>query len=472
MSDGDGARRRSTSRTSIAGSRASPTTGSRCCGARRRSTGRTSATARASGRSPATTTSSPSQGLETYSSEAGGTSLKDLDARAGRVAQVDDRHRPAPAHAAARHRQPGLHAARRPRLRGAHPRPRPRDPRRARSRARVRLRREVAAELPMRVFSEIMGVPVEDRRLLVDLGDRLLGNTDPDVMGAEPSPSGRCRSRSCASCRSRARRAPRCSRTAASWRRDARGASRATTSRRSSSRPRSTASRLSEREFETFFLLLATAGNETTRHTLSLRAARAARAPGRSAAGCVADPALRPTAAEEMLRWAPSRAPLPPHGHPHDELHGQTIQAGDKVAIWYVSGNRDEDAVPGAPTASTSAARRTGTSPSASAARTTAWARTWRGWRSNLARGDAPAASTGSSSPASRAAALELLQRRQARCPCGWDDGDRRRDAAGSRRARDPGALHRPARRRARQGHPDRASSTASPRTASPSARR
>ena len=37
----------------------------------------------------------------------------------------------------------------------------------------------------MWVFSEIMGLPVEDRRLLIDLGDRLLGNTDPEVMGPE-----------------------------------------------------------------------------------------------------------------------------------------------------------------------------------------------------------------------------------------------------------------------------------------------
>jgi cytochrome P450 len=43
---------------------------------------------------------------------------------------------------------------------------------------------DVSAELPMWVFSEIMGLPVDDRRLLIDLGDKLLGNTDPEVMGA------------------------------------------------------------------------------------------------------------------------------------------------------------------------------------------------------------------------------------------------------------------------------------------------
>ncbi|HJU47107.1 MAG TPA: hypothetical protein VJ689_03175, partial [Gaiellaceae bacterium] len=44
---------------------------------------------------------------------------------------------------------------------------------------------DVASEIPMWVFSEIMGLPVEDRRLLIDLGDKILGNTDPEVMGEE-----------------------------------------------------------------------------------------------------------------------------------------------------------------------------------------------------------------------------------------------------------------------------------------------
>ena len=37
----------------------------------------------------------------------------------------------------------------------------------------------------MWVFSEIMGLPVEDRRLIIELGDKILGNTDPEVVGEE-----------------------------------------------------------------------------------------------------------------------------------------------------------------------------------------------------------------------------------------------------------------------------------------------
>ncbi len=41
----------------------------------------------------------------------------------------------------------------------------------------------VAIELPMRILCELMGVPLQDRRHLVDLGNRMLGNTDPDHAG-------------------------------------------------------------------------------------------------------------------------------------------------------------------------------------------------------------------------------------------------------------------------------------------------
>ena len=66
------------------------------------------------------------------------------------------------------------------------------------------------------------------------------------------------------------------------------------------------------------------------------------------------------------------------------ELGGQAIAEGDKVVIWYISANRDEDVFDDpytlrhrrAPTNPTS------TSPSAAAARTSASAPTWPGPRS------------------------------------------------------------------------------------------
>ena len=42
---------------------------------------------------------------------------------------------------------------------------------------------EVSMETPMWVLCEIMGTPVEDRQKIIQLGDAMLGNTDPDVAG-------------------------------------------------------------------------------------------------------------------------------------------------------------------------------------------------------------------------------------------------------------------------------------------------
>src|ERR687893_2174018 len=39
---------------------------------------------------------------------------------------------------------------------------------------------EISSEIPMQVFAEILGVPQEDRRYIVEMGDRILGNQDPE----------------------------------------------------------------------------------------------------------------------------------------------------------------------------------------------------------------------------------------------------------------------------------------------------
>ena len=63
------------------------------------------------------------------------------------------------------------------------------------------------------------------------------------------------------------------------------------------------------------------------------------------------------------------------------ELGGVPIQVGDKVILWYVSGNRDEAEFeqPGVFDVGRNPNRHLS---SAAAARTCAWACTWPGWRS------------------------------------------------------------------------------------------
>jgi cytochrome P450 len=60
----------------------------------------------------------------------------------------------------------------------------------------------------------------------------------------------------------------------------------------------------------------------------------------------VKDPELVPTAVEEILRWTPSLLHFRRTATCDVELRGKQIRAGDKVALWYVSGNRDEHHFP------------------------------------------------------------------------------------------------------------------------------
>jgi cytochrome P450 len=55
------------------------------------------------------------------------------------------------------------------------------------------------------------------------------------------------------------------------------------------------------------------------------------------------DPALIPGAIEEILRFTPSVLYFRRNATRDTEVRGQTIVAGDKVVLWYVSGNRDEE---------------------------------------------------------------------------------------------------------------------------------
>lgn len=54
------------------------------------------------------------------------------------------------------------------------------------------------------------------------------------------------------------------------------------------------------------------------------------------------EPSRIPDAVEEMLRYFPAFSYMRRTASRDVELHGQTIREGDKVALWYVSGNRDE----------------------------------------------------------------------------------------------------------------------------------
>jgi cholest-4-en-3-one 26-monooxygenase len=100
--------------------------------------------------------------------------------------------------------------------------------------------------------------------------------------------------------------------------------------------------RLSEMDFNLFFLLLAVAGNETTRNSISHGVRAFCEHPDQYRK-LVADPSLAKSATEEVVRWASPVMYFRRNVTRDTELRGQRIRAGDKVSIWYISANRDEE---------------------------------------------------------------------------------------------------------------------------------
>ncbi len=83
------------------------------------------------------------------------------------------------------------------------------------------------------------------------------------------------------------------------------------------------------------------AGNETTRHTITHSMLALLQHP-EQLARLRADPSLIPGAVEEFLRWASPVYHFRRTATRDVEPGGKQIKQGDKVVMWYASGNRDE----------------------------------------------------------------------------------------------------------------------------------
>ncbi|MFL5974987.1 MAG: cytochrome P450, partial [Solirubrobacterales bacterium] len=98
---------------------------------------------------------------------------------------------------------------------------------------------------------------------------------------------------------------------------------------------------LAEHEIVMGFFLLMAAGNDSTKSTYC-SAMRALMENPDERRRLLDDPSLVPSAVEEALRMFPAFAHFRRTSTRDTELNGQVIREGDKVAMWYVSSNRDE----------------------------------------------------------------------------------------------------------------------------------
>ncbi|KZX85979.1 cytochrome [Oleiphilus sp. HI0009] len=97
-------------------------------------------------------------------------------------------------------------------------------------------------------------------------------------------------------------------------------------------------------EFLGNMALLIVGGNDTTRNSMTGGVFALNQFPD-ELAKLKADPSLIPNMVSEIIRWQTPLAYMRRVATQDVELHGQTIKKGDKVVMWYASGNRDERAI-------------------------------------------------------------------------------------------------------------------------------
>jgi cytochrome P450 len=200
----------------------------------------------------------------------------------------------------------------------------------------------VAKQLPMRMLGRLLGVPDDDGAWLVERGDALLGNLDPELTEHPVGLSDTDEFK------------------ALPFRSPAaldlyRYAERQAEQRRLHPSddvisdilaPTIDGDCLTEREFKNFFVLLVGAGNDTTRYTMTEGMKALIERPSQFAelrdSVAAGDTALMDSAVEEILRWATVTMHFRRTATEDTTLQGRAIKRGDKVVIWFNSADFDE----------------------------------------------------------------------------------------------------------------------------------
>ena len=108
--------------------------------------------------------------------------------------------------------------------------------------------------------------------------------------------------------------------------------------------------RLTEREFKNFFVLLVSAGNDTTRYTMAAGMKALIERPDQLAelrdSVIAGETALMESAVEEILRWGTVTMHFRRTATADITMHDRQIKRGDKVVIWFNSADFDDRQFP------------------------------------------------------------------------------------------------------------------------------
>jgi cholest-4-en-3-one 26-monooxygenase len=180
---------------------------------------------------------------------------------------------------------------------------------------------DVAAELPLQAIAELIGVPQDDRRKVFDWSNDMVGYDDPEYVGDPAAAAAELVGYAMAMAEDR-RQCPRddiVTKLVHAQVEDG---------------------QLSSDEFGFFVILLAVAGNETTRNAISHGMLAFLEDPGQ----WEQFKAERPdTAADEIVRWATPVTVFQRTALADTMLGGQQIRTGQRVGLFYRSANFDEE---------------------------------------------------------------------------------------------------------------------------------
>jgi cytochrome P450 len=189
---------------------------------------------------------------------------------------------------------------------------------------------EIAAPFPIRIICEMMGIPESQHAFVFEQTNIILGLGDPEYtpdatdLAATLLGSGAALAELMRDLRKQRLERPTEDLTSVLVQAEIDG------------------DRLTEQEMGSFFILLVAAGNETTRNAISHGMKALTDFPDQRRIWATDFEAVAPTAVEEIVRWASPVIFMRRTTTCDTEIAGHRFREGDKLLLFYNSGNRDE----------------------------------------------------------------------------------------------------------------------------------